>query len=308
MDCSACDRPAVTTLPYAGRSLCEAHFVRLVERRFKRELRGQLSALELDGGARIAVGLSGGKDSVALAALLVEALGQDPRFEVAPVLVDEGIPGYRDVSLERAREAAECLGLTLEVVSHAADHGRTTDEIALANPGARPCAACGVMRRSSLNRAARALGADVLATGHNLDDHAETTLMNLLRGDLEQVLRTAPHAEAPAGLVPRISPLRTTPEREAALYAVLRELPFHGQECPHSEDATRRTYRAMLLDLLDRDPGVRHTLVNLTDELKARVAPREAPLVRCQRCGDVASGPLCRACQVASTLRAEEKR
>lgn len=301
MDCSACERPAVTTLPYAGRRLCERHFTRLVEKRFKRALRQQLERLDRAGGTRIGVGVSGGKDSATLVTLLHRTLGDDPRFEVVPISVDEGIPGYRDVALARARAVTDALGLELHVVSHEADHGTTTQAVAEAAPSTRPCAACGVMRRSSLNRAARRLGCDALATGHNLDDAAETTLMNLLRGDLDQVLRTAPHDHAPAGLIPRITPLRDVPEREVALYAVLQGIPFHDAECPHSVDATRRTYRAVLLDLLDRDPSVRHTLLALGDELKARVAPREqVPPTACSRCGEPATGELCRACELAA--------
>ncbi len=288
---------------YAGRNLCQEHFTRYAERRFKRELRKQLEALGLDDGGRIAVGLSGGKDSAALTALLQDALGPDPRYEILPICVDEGIPGYRDQALTEARALTDALDLDLQIVSHAEDHGVTTQEVAEARPDVRPCAACGVFRRSSLNQAARQTGADCVATGHNLDDTAETALMNLLRGDLEQVLRTAPHTSSPDGLVPRITPLRDAPEREVALYAILRGLPFHDAECPHSVDATRRTYKALLLDLVDQDPTVRHSLVSLTDELKGRVEPRhEGGLGRCRSCGEPTPHETCRACDLAAAL------
>ncbi len=304
MTCSACDGTAVTTLAYAGRALCRDHFTRLVERRFKQALREQLAALDLGGGARIGVGLSGGKDSAALTALLCRAIGQDPRFSVVAITVDEGIPGYRDVSIQNARALVEQLDVELEIVSHREDHGTTTQAVAEQAPGEKPCRACGVMRRSSLNQAARRLGCDVLATGHNLDDHAETTLMNLMRGDVDQVLRTAPHARTLEGLIPRITPLIASTEREVALYAVLRELPFHGAECPHSVDATRRTYRAVILDLLDQDPSVRHRLAALATELKERIPPGDsADLHRCQACGEPCTGERCRACELTAQIQ-----
>lgn len=290
-------------MTYAGRNLCKEHFTRYTERRFKRELRKQLEDLGLDDGARIAVGLSGGKDSAALTALLQQALGPDPSYEIVPISVDEGIPGYRDQALAKATELTDALGLDLQVTSHAEDHGVTTQQVAEDQPETRPCAACGVFRRSSLNQAARSADADCVATGHNLDDTAETALMNLLKGDLDQVLRTAPHTSSPDGLVPRITPLRDAPEREVALYAILQDLPFHDAECPHSVDATRRTYKALLLDLVDQDPTVRHSLVSLTDKLKARVEPQETgELGVCQACGEPTPREVCRACELADVL------
>lgn len=290
-------------MSYAGRNLCRDHFTRYFERRFKRELRKQLDALGLDDGARIAVGLSGGKDSAALTALLKDALGPNPTYEIVPICVDEGIPGYRDQALAEAEALTEALDLELTIVSHADDHGVTTQAVADAQPGSRPCAACGVFRRSSLNQAAREAGADCVATGHNLDDTAETALMNLLKADLEQVLRTAPHTSSPDGLIPRITPLRDAPEREVALYAILQDLPFHDAECPHSVDATRRTYKALLLDLVDQDPTVRHSLVSLTDQLKTRVEPEDTgSLGTCRSCGEPTPRQTCRACELAGTL------
>jgi len=309
VQCSACQNPAVTKLDYAGRAMCKNHFQRLVERRFKSELRDQLEDAGLDDGGRIAVGLSGGKDSSTLVYLLEDALGPDPRFELVPISVDEGIPGYRDKALATARELTDLLDLELRVVSHEEDHGWTTQDVAEIQDEKKPCATCGVFRRSSLNRAARELDCDVVATGHNLDDCAETTLMNLLRGDLEQVLRTAPHSDAPEGLVPRVKPMRSSTEREVALYGQLEELPYHGAECPHAADATRRTYRSMLLDLVDEEPSARHRLLSLEDEIKARVEPAEegdqTGLEPCPNCGEPSSAGECRACQLADAVEAK---
>lgn len=307
MQCSACESPAVTHLDYAGRDLCADHFQRLVERRFKQELREQLDALGAGDGARIAVGLSGGKDSSTLTALLVDALDPDPRFEIVPISVDEGIPGYRDQALDAAHQLADQLGLDLRVVSHQEDHGWTTDEVAQANPDRKPCATCGVFRRSSLNQAARAEDCDVLAVGHNLDDCAETTLMNLLRSDVDQLLRTGPHEQAPEGLIPRVKPLRSSTEREVALYGILEELPYHGAECPHAADATRRTYRSLLLDLVDEEPSARHRLLSLEDKLKERLDPGDvAELDPCPECGEPSAGGTCRACQLVDELEAHQ--
>ena len=81
--------------------------------------------------------------------------------------------------------------------------------------GLMPCSYCGVFRRQSLNTMAERLGADVMALGHNLDDMAQSVLMNLQKGEVERSVRLAPHTQSPIeGIVPRIVPLRWVPEQE----------------------------------------------------------------------------------------------
>ena len=83
-----------------------------------------------------------------------------------------------------------------------------------------PCSYCGVFRRQSLNALAEKVNADVMALGHNLDDMAQSILMNLQKGEIERSVRLAPHTDTPIeGLAPRIVPLRWIPEQEIHAYA-----------------------------------------------------------------------------------------
>ena len=59
------------------------------------------------------------------------------------------------------------------------------------------CSYCGVFRRQGINHLAAKVGADVIALGHNLDDMAQTVLMNVANADLERTLRLAPHTATP---------------------------------------------------------------------------------------------------------------
>ena len=91
-----------------------------------------------------------------------------------------------------------------------------------------PCSYCGVFRRQGINHLATRVNADVIALGHNLDDMAQTIMMNMQNGDLERTLRLAPHTNTPLeGMAPRIVPLRWVPEQEIHLYALHRNLPIH---------------------------------------------------------------------------------
>ena len=60
-----------------------------------------------------------------------------------------------------------------------------------------PCSYCGVFRRQGINALAKQVNADVVALGHNLDDMAQTVLMNMTNGDIDRTLRLAPHTDAP---------------------------------------------------------------------------------------------------------------
>ena len=269
----------------------------------RRELRKQ-GPFKRD--AHVAVALSGGKDSV-VALRLVHAIFQDnPRIGVSAVTVDEGIAGYRPPSVEVARRHCAELGVEHLVLSYEETAGVTMDQV-VADPGRRhmPCAYCGVLRRRNLNEAARRVGATHLATGHNLDDTAQSILMNHLRGDVDRLGRMGPHRpeHVQPGLVPRVLPLRVIPEKEVALYAILKGYAYHDGECPYSVEATRGRYRDLLLDLEEKEPGTRHALVAGYDRIAPHL-PRDQKLSACRDCGEPTSGERCRACALLGEVGA----
>lgn len=303
-DCDKCPSEAAIHVPYSGQHLCTDHHARFVEDRVKREVREQFT-LPPDG-ATIAVGLSGGKDSMVTTALLAEIFGENPTVTVEALAVDEGIEDYRAESLDLAEDFCEERGIPLHVSRFEDIAGVDQDTLAAESEGPA-CRVCGVLRRRALNALAREADADWLATGHNLDDVAQTILMNLLRADVEGLARLAPHEEAPEGLVPRIQPLRSVPEREVALYAHTRGFGVHVDECPHSAQATRRYYRDLLHDLEERTPGTRHRLVAAHDKLREPLQELvdDEALTECPECGEPTSGGVCRACTLLEDLARE---
>ncbi|MFZ1023764.1 MAG: TIGR00269 family protein, partial [Thermoplasmata archaeon] len=178
--------------------------------------------------------------------------------------------------------------------------GVTTDSAALRMAGTIPCSYCGVWRRQLLNRAARAIRADALVLGFNLDDLAQTVLMNLARAELPRIARMAPHRHQQPGLVPRLAPLAPIPEREVYLFARLEGLPFDHGECPHARAAARNVFREVVWQLEDSLPGTRHSLLRTQQQLAELLAENEAPGVgpgRCEACGEPSASRLCRACE-----------
>jgi uncharacterized protein (TIGR00269 family) len=207
--------------------------------------------------------------------------------------------------LERAEELAARLRVQHRVVRFSDAYGTTTEQSLRTLPGTIPCAYCGVWRRQLLNRAARDLGADLLVLGFNLDDLAQTVLMNLARGDLDRLSRMAPHRARQAGLIPRIAPLAQIPEREVFLYAHLNGIPFDHGECPHAHAAARNVYRDVVWQLEEAIPGTRHALLRTQERLAPLLAGPTGPGAadRCQECGEPATGTLCRACEFLAAAR-----
>jgi uncharacterized protein (TIGR00269 family) len=269
-----------------------------VELRVRRELRAQA---RLVPGTRLAVAVSGGKDSLTALSILAGVARRVPRVELLAITVDEGIGGYRPASVQAAADVCKQLGVEHQVARMDREALITVDDVARATPERAPCSFCGVLRRRTANARARAWGATYLATGHNLDDVAQSILMSFARGDLAKLAQLAPHDERREGLVPRILPLRLVPEKEVFLYALLTGLPVSDAQCPHMGRALRGQFKEILLALEDATPGTRHAIVRMHDRLRpalkeAARAEGHAPVGVCPRCGEPSVEGVCQAC------------
>jgi uncharacterized protein (TIGR00269 family) len=261
----------------------------------------------LDYNDRLAVALSGGKDSLTLLNILTKLEKRFPLSTMTAISVDEGIKNYRDEALELARTACAKLGVRHLVVSYEELFGVTTDEIAAKRLGQTPCSYCGVFRRKAINRAATMIGATKIATAHNLDDEVQTVLLNLLHGDPLRIVRSGPVLKDPRHkFLPRIKPLCDTPEKEIVLYAYLTGLQFQSVECPHGHEALRNDIRAFLNQMEVKHPGTKFTILRSAEKLRAQMGPDVAflELHECVKCGDPTPHELCEACLMLQTIAA----
>jgi uncharacterized protein (TIGR00269 family) len=279
--------------------LCRDHFIQDFERRVADTV--QKNNMVRDG-ERIAVAVSGGKDSTALLFCLRRILAKKD-VELVAVTVDEGIAGYRDDTIEAAKAIAQQLGIKQHIVSFRDEYGYSLDEMV---PGKRvaPCTYCGVFRKSALNRAAKRLGADKVATGHNLDDEAQTIMMNYLKGDIERLMRFRPW-RAQRGLVPRIKPLREMPEKEIALYCMVNQVFTESRECPYAQLSLRADVRDMMNCLESQFPGTKHSTLQGFEKIVARAQESYAQmdLAACKECGEPCVKVLCKACELLGILK-----
>jgi len=299
--CSKCQNPAVTFIRYNGTHLCRDHFIEYFEKRVKKDIKKQ-GKTEKD--SKIAIAVSGGKDSTVTLNVINDIFSKRANIYLYCITVDEGICGYRDESLNFVRRNCSKLGIDHYVISFKDTIGKTMDEIVSMRDELGECSYCGVFRRLCLNKKSKELEIDKLVTGHNLDDMAQSILMNFVNGDMQKLARLGPHKKIQPGLVPRMLPLRSIPEKEVALYAIIKNIEFHDAECPYSTRALRGVFRDIIDSLEYKNPGTKHSILNSYNDIKDILLEKYPPtdLNKCLKCGEPTSQKLCKVCILKSKI------
>ncbi len=303
--CDLCPEKKAITLTYGPHNFCEKHFIYFFERRVKRTVRQYNMISKSDV---VAIGVSGGKDSVAVLHLLSDIVGK--RNKLFGISVDEGIKGYRDLALEEAKKNYKELGIDFVTVSYEEKFGtnmvEVVKEIHSNELPQKSCSFCGVFRRRSLNDAAIEFGASKLATGHNLDDEVQSICMNIFENDLERLARLGPVTDSKIdGLIPRIKPLYSSPEMEIPVYAMMKNYPFYMEECcPFSSQAKRNHFREMLNKMEASLPGTKYSILNSFFRMKPLLNSfkSEGKLKECIKCAAISAGEKCQACLMLEKL------
>ena len=201
-------------------------------------------------GDRVLIGLSGGKDSLAL----VELLGRrsrifNPRFEVVVAhVIMRNIPYHSD--LDYLRQQVEAQGLPFIVEETAFDP--STDR------RKSPCFLCSWMRRKALFEIAKREGCGKLALGHHQDDILETLLMNMIHqgafGTMPPRLRMDKFA------MEIIRPLCLVTEQELRRVAAARGYRQQLKRCPYETASNRAEMKELLARMEAISPDARHSL------------------------------------------------
>ncbi len=294
--CKLCnEKPVYVT--QNNKKFCKNCFIRFFERKVYKTIRNYKLIEKKD---KVAVGISGGKDSISCLYILNQILSRQGR-EVHAILIDEGIEGYRNKTIEDAKKFCKENKIPLKIVSVMKEFGFTLDDY-LRKTRKNPCTACGVFRRYLLNRTARELGATKIATGHNLDDEAQTILMNQFKGNVEFSAKLGPitgvlmHEK----FVRRIKPLYFMTEKETTIYAFLKKFPINYIECPYFANSLRNRVGVMLNNLEEKYPGTKQGIVNSFLEILVKLRERyqKVKIGTCERCGEPANKEICKACEI----------
>jgi len=300
MQCNKCQNTAVYTRKYSGESLCSECFSNSILRKAAKTI-SKYNMIKNDD--LVCVGVSGGKDSLVLLDTL-KKMSQSHNFKIIAVTIDEGIPGYRDEALDIVKEFCTKLDVEFKTYSYKDLFDMTLAESLelRENEKTSSCSICGTFRRRALDHAAKEIGANVIATGHNLDDTLQTFLINTLSGDTSKIGWMNPENEGKE--LRKIKPLSEIYESEIVFYAFTNNLPFQSEPCPHMNEGIRTEIREFLNTLEDHRSGIKnnmyHSILRISNIIKAA---DEKEKRNCQICGNSCSGVICSVCSMISNLK-----
>jgi uncharacterized protein (TIGR00269 family) len=263
-------------------------------------------------GDRVAVGVSGGKDSLSLLYVMKMLFDLHPNNgnELVAVTIDEGIKGYRDESLQIVRDFCAQLGVESKVLSYKSLFGVDMDEAMVLRPSEKmsSCSMCGTFRRRAIDIAAESVDADVVATAHNLDDQLQTFMINLLAGDVERIGWIHPEPVQYASGMKKVKPFIEIYEYEIAFYALQREIPFQSEECPYMNESIRTDLRGFFNSMEKEHPGIKLNAYN--SMMKIAKTLRSSPGTegrKCSECGRDSTGEVCSVCKTVSVLTSNKQ-
>ena len=202
-------------------------------------------------GDRIAVGISGGKDSLTLLAGMCELRRFYPiPFTLTAITVDMGFPGSDYTAI-----ADFCRERDVEYRVERTDIARIIFE---ERKETNPCSLCARMRRGVLHGAAKDMGCTSIALGHHFDDAVNTFMMNLFfEGRLG--------CFSPVSYLSRqelflIRPLLYAPEKDILYFTRHVPLPVIESPCPENHATERSEMNTLLATLEKKNPGLRHRI------------------------------------------------
>lgn len=215
----------------------------------------------LEEGDRVAVGLSGGKDSSTLLYLLTLLKQQAPfHFDIVPITLTLGFDG---MDLSPLQNYVESLGHELHI-----KETKISQIVFDIRQEKNPCSLCANLRRGILYDYAKSLGCNKVAYGHHLDDGIETFFMNLLFGGKLGVFRPVSYMSRLD--ITLIRPMIAIEEKFIIQFVNSREIPIIHNPCPADKNTKREEMKVLVKALSEKYPNVRqnflHAVKNVREE------------------------------------------
>lgn len=208
----------------------------------------------IEDGDRIAVGLSGGKDSVALLAALAEMRRFYPKkYELTALTVDMRFDG-KDTDYSALEAFCEKIG-----VEYVIKRTELADIIFNIRKESNPCSLCAKMRRGILHDTAKENGCNKVALGHHMDDAVETFFMNLLRGGNIDCFCPVTYMSRKDIYI--IRPMILSSEALVAGAVNHNNLPVVKSKCPMDKTSERQTTKELIKTLNKDYPQLREKII-----------------------------------------------
>lgn len=208
----------------------------------------------VEDGDRIAVGVSGGKDSLLLAKLFQELKKDRSRnFEFVPITLD---PGFNKKDKASIEENLKKIEIDYNI------HDTNIWDIAFTKDPKNPCFLCAKMRRGILYRKAEELGCNKLALGHHFDDVIETSLINMFyAGSFKTMI---PKVKSSSGNFDLIRPMVYIKEEDIVKFIETSELEPMSCGCEfeihRKDDSKRLEIKNLLTELEKNNPNIKKSI------------------------------------------------
>jgi len=284
---------------------CRSHFKKYFEEKVKKTIKKFNLFSHKD---KIAVAVSGGKDSTVLLYVLKKL-----EYNVTGLTVNAFIGNYTKKNVENLREVCKKYDIPLKEISFKDEFGYSLCYIrSILNQGKKEqkvssCFLCGVLRRYLINKYAREMKFDAVATGHTLDDEAQAFLMNIFRNDVMLARRQGPITGlgGNSAFVKRVKPLYLCTENETTAYSKLMNFPVNYERCPCSVDAYRRNFRSFLEEFEKKHPSAKYNIVNFFLETihKQKDKYKSDVIGTCELCREPSARNMCKKCEIIGELR-----
>lgn len=295
--CIKCSSKPFVYLKYANAAFCREHFVDFFVQRIKKNIRKYKMIKEKE---KIAIGVSGGKDSVSLLHAL-SSLKKEMKFELYGIVLDLGIKNFSEESVKAAETNLKNVEIEYEVFNIKKEYGFTLEDMVMRIKYRNPCSICGVIKRYLLNKLATEIKADKLATGHNLDDFARFLLTEFISMNIDALKRLSPITPPRDKMVGRIKPLFLTPEKDCNTYVKATDVPVVRGICPYKLKFSNKTIFEFVNKL---EENRKITLVRgFIHKIKPRLGKTsELKLGKCKECGFPSSGEICSFCKLCKSF------
>lgn len=236
-------------------------------------------------------GISGGKDSLALAEVL-NYIREKDGVSVTLLHLNFGQKGSNILEKYVERFADE-RSLPIHIWRLEDDWGLTFDELSRRTKK-NPCSLCSQLLRYYLLYIPWKKGADVVATGHNLDDIASFVLYNVMTGSQRYSDGLRPVVKTVVGVL-KVKPFFFMKEEKIAEYVKQKNITPVPTGCPSEDEAPTVMLRRVLKEIERKTPGARKNIVKFF--LNNKVVESKPPN-RCKMCGMPSSGDVCSVCRL----------